>query len=109
MIPTLVPVASDGDDSPDGAVKRGDTENIPFGRDPTPKCGIAVGSIAVFVLEENVDESGDEGDAVAAQQIWYLHSPQLSRVILVVKCQIDVERHGQCPECICRHEPVYSY
>ena len=62
----IIPVASGREYSPDGAVKRGNTENIPLSCNPAPEGSIAVSSKAVFVLEENVYKRRNEGNAVAA-------------------------------------------
>jgi hypothetical protein len=79
---------------PDGTIERSNTEDIPLSCDPAPNSGITICSESVLVLKEDVYKGRNKRNTVTAKQVGYLHSSQFSSVIFVIKCQIDIERHG---------------
>ena len=57
-------------------------------------------------LDEEVDKCRDERDAVAEHYIFPLQCLQLVCVVFPKEGEVDIQSHGERPECVCRHEPI---
>jgi hypothetical protein len=90
---------------PDRTVEGGDSEDIPFTRDPAPKSGISIHVPLRLCSDKEVRECRDKWQAVAAQEIVLLEASKLVCAKLVVEGKENIQGHGKGPVSISRHEP----
>ena len=60
---------------------------------------------SLFGLDEDENESRDEGDAVAGEEVLPLEAAKLTGGVAVEEGQVYVDCHGQSPEGVSWHEP----
>lgn len=90
---------------PNRAVEGCNTHDIPFGGNPAPQSCVAVHSTPFLCGHEDECQRNYERNAIAGEEVRYLHLAKLLGVKLAVECQPDIHSHGQGPECVCGHEP----
>ena len=100
---------SDENHDPDWTIECGDAHDIPSRANPAPQCCVSVEPATLRGRYEDISQGDDERDSVTENQINDVHFAQPLSVKLVIKGQVDVECHGQGPECVRRHEPVSIY
>lgn len=93
-------------DLPNRSIERSNSPNVPFGANPAPQSGISVGSVSAVIFDKDEDQCRHAWDAVAKTKVRNLHLAQSCRIVLSIKCKIDIHRHSQCPEGISRHKSV---
>ena len=71
-------------------IESGNSEDIPFARDPAPKSGVSIHVSPLLRCHEEVGQSRDEGQAVAAQEIVLLQTPKLICPKFIVEGQENV-------------------
>lgn len=91
---------------PNWTVERCNSPDIPLWRNPAPQEGVAVYSTTSRVLHKDEYKRWDQWNAIAEHKIRNLHSSESRSVELVVECEVDIDSHGERPECISRHEPT---
>ena len=93
---------------PDRTIESGNSEDIPFARDPAPKSGVSIHMSPFLGSHEKVGQSRDEGQAVAAQEIVLFQTPKLICPKFIVEGQENVQSHSKGPVSISWHEPGRS-
>jgi hypothetical protein len=75
---------------PDGQVKGKDAPHGPLGGYPAPEARVAIHTMALAILDKDVHNGGDEGDAVAEEEVKGLDPSQAADVVLPVEDEVDV-------------------